>query len=123
MKSNQFKGIGILMLGFMMLMLANCGGQFSQLPPSPEKTYAQSLTIFNDAAEGYLAVLTVQKPEVKAAWKENINPSIHAGSDALDAWAKAIGTPEETDKYAIYLQLWQDLFPILTTLGVIEIKE
>ena len=115
MKSNQFKGIGILMLGFM--MLANCGGPLSQLPPSPEKTYAQSLTIFNDAAEGYLAVLTVQKPEVKAAWKEN------AGSDALDAWAKAIGTPEETDKYVIYLQLWRDLFPILTTLGVIEIKE
>ena len=113
--------ISILIVGVM--LMANCGGQLSQLPPSPEKTYAQSLTAFNVAGEGYLAILTVQKPDVKAAWKENINPSIHAASDALDIWAKAIGTGEEVDKYTIYLQLWENLFPILTTLGVIEIKE
>jgi len=113
----------ILMLGMFVMLIANCGGQLSQLPPSPEKTYAQSLTAFNIAGEAYLAILTAQKPEVKAAWKININPYIHAASAALDIWGAAIGTDQEAGKHTIYLQLWQDLFPILTTLGVIEIKE
>ena len=114
------KKISVLALIVGMIFMVGCAGQF---PQTSEGTYAQSLTLFNDGVEGYLVVLTAQKPEVKAAWKENINPYIHAASDALDIWAKAIGTELEMDKHLIYVQLWRDLFPMLINLGVIKVEE
>ena len=110
--------ISVLVIG--LLLLVACGGQF---PATSEGTYAQSLTLFNDSVEAYYVILTAQKPEIKAEWKKNINPSIHAASAALDIWAAAIGTDSEIDKQMIYIKLWRGLFPMLINLGVIEIKE
>ena len=76
----------ILAIG-MMFMLANCAPQLSQLPPSPEKTYAQALTAYNDASEAYVAAFMLQDPETKAQWKRDINPILDAAGLALDGCA------------------------------------
>ena len=112
----------ILMLGGMFL-LANCGGQLSQLPPSPEKTYAQALTAYNNASEAYVAALMLQTPEVKAQWKKDINPMLDAADTALNLWWSVIGTEQEDEAEFDYLKLWRELFPILLQLGIIEVAE
>ena len=113
--------IFVLLLGVMFLVA--CGGQLSQLPPSPEKTYAQALTVFNDASEAYVAALMLQTPEVKAQWKRDINPKLDAVDEALDLWWFTIGTGIEDIAKFNYLELWRELFPMLFQLGIIEVTE
>ena len=116
-------GIFILMLGVFVMLFANCAPQLSQLPPSPEKTYAQALTIYNNANEAYVAALMLQDPVTKAQWKRDINPKLDATDIALNAWWMAIGTDREDDARFKYLKLWGDLFPLLFSLGIIEVEE
>ncbi len=116
-------GLYILFLGMMVLFLANCAPQLSQLPPSPEKTYAQSLTIYNNANEAYIVALMLQDPETKAQWKRDINPKLDAADVALNAWWNAIGTDRQEGAQFNYLQLWHELFPVLFELGIIEVEE
>ena len=113
--------ISILIVGLMLMV--GCGNQFSQLPPSPEKTYAQSLTIYNDASEAYNAALMLQTPEVKAQWKKDINPLLDAADVTLNLWWEAINTDGEDDAKVNYLEIWNKLFPMLFSLGIIEVKE
>ena len=124
-RSPPMRGRGLkLMLGLgMMLMLANCAPQLSQLPPSPEKTYAQALTIYNDANEAYVAALMLQTPEVKAQWKQDINPELDKADEALDAWFAVLGMANEYEKRELYLAIWRKLFPLLFQLGIIEVEE
>jgi len=114
------KRIFIVLLGVM--FLAGCGGQLSQLPPSPEKTYAQALTAFNDASEAYVAALSLQTPDVKAQWKRDINPMLDAADTALNLWWSVIGTEQEDEAEFDYLKLWRELFPLLFTMGIIEVE-
>ena len=115
------KRLSVILVAIM--LVAGCAGQLSELPPSPEKTYAQALTIYNDANEAYVAALMLQTPEVKAQWKRDINPKLDAADVALDAWWAAIGTDSENDAQFSYLQLWNKLFPMLFSLGIIEVEE
>ena len=116
-------GIFILLLGMIVLMMANSAPQLSQLPPSPEKTYAQSLTIYNNANEAYVAALMLQDPETKAQWKRDINPMLDKADAALDAWFAVLGLANEYEKQELYLVIWRELFPLLFSLGIIEVEE
>ena len=113
----------IMMMVVGVVFLVGCGGQLSQLPPSPEKTYAQSLTAFNDASEAYNAALMLQTPEVKAQWKKDINPMLDAADTALNCWWATIGTDQEDEAEVKYLRLWRELFPLLFKLGIIGVEE
>ena len=113
--------ISVLVIG--LLFLVACGNQLSQLPPSPAKTYAQSLTIFNDASEAYVMALILQTPEVREQWKRDINPMLDAADHALNCWWAVVGTDHEDEAQFNYLKIWRELFPLLFSLGIIEVKE
>ena len=108
---------------FLYAFILACGGQLSQLPASPEKTYGQALSIYNNANEAYVAALMLQDPETKAQWKKDINPQLDKADIALNAWWTAIGTDREDDAQLKYLKLWGDLFPLLFQLGIVEVEE
>ena len=113
--------ISVLVIG--LLLLVACAPQLSELPPSPEKTYAQALTAYNDAVYAYITALALQTPEVKAQWKQDINPMLDAADVALDAWWAVVGTDQEDDAQFNYLKIWRELFPLLFQLGIIEVGE
>ena len=118
MKNKRNSGIFILLLG--MLFLANC---INQYPATPEGTYAQSLTMFNDSVEAYYNTLVLQTPEVKTKWKQDINPLIYTAGAALDAWGNAIGTGTEISSQQIYAQLWRELWRMLIRFEILKVEE
>jgi len=115
--------IFVLLIGLAFLAMTACAGGLSQLPPSPEKTYAQSLTAYNDAQEAYVAALMLQDEETKAQWKRDINPLLDLTDMALEAWWDAIGTNAEDDARYIYQDMWNKLFPLLFSMGIVGVEE
>lgn len=92
-------------------------------PKTPLGQYSAALEIFDDAIEGYLVHYNLADLETQTNWKQDIDPNILVAGRALKVWGLAVKRNEPAaDKYAQYMALKRDLFSLMFTLGILEVR-
>ena len=90
---------------------------------TPLEQYSAALEVFNDVVEGYLVYYNLADSETQARWKKDIDPEILVTGTALEAWGLAVKQHEPAaDKYAQYMALKRDLFALMFTIGILEVR-
>jgi hypothetical protein len=93
------------------------------VPKTPLGQYSAALEVFNDAVDGYATHYSMASPGTQAKWKEDIDPIILKTANALGVWGLAVKRHESAaDKYAQYMTLKRELFLLMFSTGVLEVK-
>ena len=92
-------------------------------PRTPLGQYSAALEVFDDAVEGYVVYYNLADPETQANWKQDIDPKILTAGKALETWGLAVKQHEPAaDKYEQYIALKRNLFALMFTLGILEVR-
>ena len=102
---------------FMAIVLSGCFQALlrNRASLTPEQRYAEAVVTFNSIYETYLDEYDLATPEVKAKWKEKIDPLMADASNALRVWGAALRqglSPNVKEELFIHLKnvAWSALF-------------